>query len=29
MESLSNHIAARGGVAPARQLKLQQLGEEP
>ena len=28
LESLSNHIAARGGVAPARQARLQQLGEE-
>ena len=29
LESLSNHIAARGGVAPARQPELHQLGEEP
>ena len=29
MESLSNHIPARGGVVPARQSKLHQLGEEP
>ena len=29
LESLSNHIAARGGVAPARQPTLQRLGEEP
>ena len=29
LESLSNHIAARSGVAPARQARLQQLGEEP
>ena len=29
LESLSNHIAARGGVAPARQARLQRLGEEP
>ena len=28
LESLSNHIAARSGVAPARQARLQQLGEE-
>ena len=29
LESLSNHIAARGGVAPARQARLHRLGEEP
>ena len=31
LESLSNHVAARAGIAPARQrkLELQQLGEEP
>ena len=29
LESLSNHIAARGGVAPARQPQLHRLGEEP
>ena len=29
LESLSNHVAARASVAPARQRKLQQLGEEP
>ncbi len=28
LESLSNHIAARNGVAPARQARLQQLREE-
>ena len=28
LESLSNHIAARSGVAPARQARLQRLGEE-
>ena len=28
LESLSNHIAARGGVAPAQQAKLHRLGEE-
>ena len=28
LESLSNHIAARGGVIPARQARLQRLGEE-
>ena len=28
LESLSNHVAARGGVAPARQPHLQRLGEE-
>ena len=28
LESLSNHIAARGGVAPARQARLHRLGEE-
>ena len=28
LESLSNHISARSGMAPARQRKLQQLGEE-
>ena len=28
LESLSNHIAARGGVAPPRQPTLQRLGEE-
>ena len=28
LESLSNHIAARSGMAPARQRKLQRLGEE-
>ena len=27
LESLSNHIAARSGMAPARQRKLQRLGE--
>ncbi len=27
LESLSNHIAARSGMAPARQRKLQQLGK--
>ena len=29
LESLSNHIAARGGLAPARQATLQRLGEAP
>ncbi|MDE2907440.1 MAG: hypothetical protein OXQ28_15295, partial [Acidobacteriota bacterium] len=29
LESLSNHIAARGGVAPAQQARLHRLGEEP
>ena len=28
LESLSNHIAARSGIAPARQASLRQLGEE-
>ncbi len=28
LESLSNHVAARGGLAPPRQPKLQRLGEE-
>ena len=28
LESMSNHIAARGGVAPARQARLQRLGAE-
>ena len=28
LESLSNHIAARSGIAPARQAGLQRLGEE-
>ena len=28
LESLSNHIAARGGVAPARQARLHRLGDE-
>ena len=26
LESLSNHVAARGGIAPARQPTLQRLG---
>ena len=29
LESLSNHVAARGGLAPPRQPKLHRLGEEP
>ena len=29
LESLSNHVAARAGLAPPRQPKLQRLGEEP
>ena len=29
LESLSNHVAARTGLAPPRQPKLQRLGEEP
>ena len=29
LESLSNHVAARSSVAPARQPTLQRLGEEP
>ena len=29
LESLSNHVAARGGLAPARQATLQRLGEAP
>ena len=29
LESLSNHVAARGGLAPARQATLQRLGEKP
>ena len=29
LESLSNHVAARAGIAPARQPRLHQLGEEP
>ena len=28
LESLSNHVAARGGLAPPRQPKLQRLGEQ-
>ena len=29
MESLSNHVAARAGLAPPRQPTLQRLGEQP
>ena len=29
LESLSNHVAARGGLAPPRQPQLHRLGEEP
>ena len=29
LESLSNHVSARGGLAPPRQPKLHRLGEEP
>ena len=29
LESLSNHVAVRGGLAPARQASLQRLGEAP